>query len=324
MKAVPRWLLMLIQKYKVRLNGRWDFDGIFGGGFLTWHRRPKRTIDWTYLPEKSSVSDVGLVIQGPWIKRHNFTLETIGLYKSSYPNVPMCLSTWEGMSAKDLENCKNLGVFVIQNKPSDSSFSGNLTKQQQTSIAGLEYLQKQGVSYSIKTRADQRIYSAGFIESLLATKNLFPPAQTQGKKIACRIFLSYQNSFLNRYLGGSDFFQFGQTSDILNLWNSIDASKKQNQIIGLTSEQIILGSYLSYLGWPIENLYSMETWNRAMAEVIGFVDHCSLDLFWLKYSSREYLWRRYGKEPLIEIKPRNWYEAMAQTGLKLGSSGTSA
>ena len=109
---------------------------------------------------------------------------------------------------------------------------------------------------------------------------------------------------MNRHLSGSDFLHFGETQDLIKLWSSIDAKLLP---MNLAPEQILLGSYLLEIGWKLEDLLTEKTWADSMEKIVGFADSAAIDLFWLKYSSREYLWRRYGYEPMREVTPADWF-----------------
>lgn len=197
-------------------------------------------------------------------------------------------------------------MHVIQNAKVNATPYGNLTRQQVTSLAGLRWLANRNIEFALKTRADQRLYSRDFLELLTSIVRFFPRVRDRSESVS-RIVVTYQNSFNDRFLSASDFLQFGSTRDLVQMWESVESSTLPRE---LAAEQIIAGSYLLSLGWPRDNLFSLENWRKAQSEVFGFVDSSSLDLFWLKYSSREFLWRRYGREPLAEVQQRDWLDAM--------------
>lgn len=308
-------LFRYFQAWKVRLWLRFDVAALKPGGFLTWHRRPKKLSNWPRLPAAQNLeTDVGIVIQGPLVHKFNFTLETIRLYRSLNPNAELVISTWVGLEASFLQECNRLGVHVVENEPLADPHYGNLNRQQLTTLAGLSKLRELGVSYAIKTRTDQRIYNPHFVNELRVAERFFPPLKFESKSNKSRIFLTYQNSFRDRYLSGSDFLQFGLTNELIDLWVSIDTKRMPTD---LAPEQILIGNYLLKLGAGFENLVSERSWKIAIGRVFGFIEPAALDLFWLKYSSREYLWRKYGDEHLREISSSDWYSAMLESqGLK--------
>lgn len=305
---IMKLFFRLIQKLKIRFGLRFDFDFFFGKGFTTWHKRPIRASDFPSISfESRGDLSVGIVLQGPVVLKRDFTIETLRLYRRRYPNVPIVLSTWKGLPQKLLAKCRDLNVFVLENEELDYSDFGNLSRQKVTSLAGLNELLSMKLNFALKTRTDQRIYSSDFIEQLLSLNAIFPRHDSKQRDSSSRIFITYQNSFIDRPLSGSDFLQFGKTADLARLWES---QGQYNFSESLVAEQVLLGSYLASIGWPEESLFTEDSWNKAMGRIVGFIDFGSLDLFWFKYSSREFLWRRYGAEPLKEISPRIWYEAM--------------
>lgn len=301
----------LLQSLKVRFWLRFDLESLNPEGFLTWHRRPKRLSNWTASSqEKNLGNSVGIVIQGPIVYKFDFTLETIRLYRYFNPHAEIVVSTWVGVKQRFLQECQRLDVHVVLNKPLLGPYYGNLNRQQVTSLGGLSRLKEFGITYAIKTRTDQRIFNPHFVEELLVAERFFPPSRFESSLNKSRIFLTYQNSFRDRYLSGSDFLQFGKTNELVNLWESIDARRMP---VDLAPEQILIGNYLIKLGAEREDLVSEDSWSSAIGSVFGFIDSATLDLFWLKYSSREYLWRRYGEEPLREISSADWYAAMLKS-----------
>lgn len=301
----------LLQALKVRFWLRFDLESLNPDGFLTWHRRPKRLSNWkTSSQDKNLGNNVGIVVQGPIVYKFNFTLETIRLYRFFNPHAEIVVSTWAGVEKRFIQECQRMGVHLIESEPLISPHYGNLNRQQATSLGGLAKLRALGINYALKTRTDQRIYNPNFIEELLVTEKFFPPSKFESSLNKSRIFLTYQNSFRDRYLSGSDFLQFGVTNELIEFWAAIDAMRLPTD---LAPEQILIGNYLLKLGSESEGIVSEGSWNNAIGSVFGFIDSATLDLFWLKYSSREYLWRRYGEEPLREISSADWYAAMLKS-----------
>ena len=54
-----------------------------------------------------------IVMQGPIVYKNNFTLETIKLYKKTFCNCPIILSTWDYEDNKVIEDIKKLGAQRI-------------------------------------------------------------------------------------------------------------------------------------------------------------------------------------------------------------------
>lgn len=302
----------LNRKFVAYFRLRLDTDLLLQPGFFTWHRRPKSLGAWPIPPQpQQRLSNIGIVIQGPIVTRNEFTLETVRLYRHLYPEVPIVLSTWKISTQSLLKEFLSAGAFVIQNEKVDHPYYGNLNLQQKTSREGLSHLSKLGLQFALKTRSDQRLYSESFLQQLIFLTEVQPRNHGVCASGTSRIFVTYQNSFIDRALSVSDFTQFGQTKELLQLWESIDSRSLPK---ALAPEQVLLGSYLLSLGWDEASLLSPATYERAMGEILGFVESSSLDLLWYKYSSREYLRRRYGRifgpEPLRELSAADWYSAL--------------
>lgn len=298
-----------VQSWKVKNSSRVDFSFFSTPGILTWHKRPLRLKDWSALPEGSDRADVAIVMQGPVAEKYDFTLESLRLYRHFYPKAPLILSTWTGSARTFLDQCQEIGVEVVESEPIDGGRYGNLTRQKHTTIAGLIRAEKLGSKFALKTRTDQRMFKSDFIEQFQALSFAFPRLESGQLASKSRIFLTYQNSFIDRPLSGSDFVQFGEISDLLQMWSSVDQYELS---VDLAAEQILAGSYLLSLGWAAEGIFDSSNWEKAMAEVFGFIESSTVDLLWLKYSAREFLWRRYGSEPLTEVTQRDWLNSIAQ------------
>lgn len=308
----PKLLEAFFQNLKVKHWLRWDLALVIEKGFFTWHKRPIYLGDWPQVPEASFLGkSAGIVIQGPLVLKRNFTLETAKLYRALYPEVPIVISTWVGVPKAFAEACQGLGVVLVESEVVVDPLYGNLTRQQVTSLAGIELLMSARIKFAVKLRTDQRLYSDSFLEQMFASTRMFPASKLPKRSSPHRIFLTYQNSFIDRSLSGSDFLQFGATEDLFHFWKSLDDKSVSGE---LAAEQILMGSYLLRCGWVEQDLFTRASWDKAMRDVVGFIDASSIDLFWAKYSSREFLWRRYGREPLRELTSRHWYQSMLDAG----------
>lgn len=299
-----------IQDWKVKNSIRFDFSFFGQRGFLTWHKRPVGLESWPKLPKAQQHHNVAIVVQGPYVAKRSFTLESLRLYRHVYPDAPLILSTWRNSVIENhLSALRELGVIVIESEPMETAYYGNLNRQQMTSLRGLEKAFEFGCEFALKTRTDQRLYGRDFLGLLHVLSDAVPLNRSKLTGITSRIFVTYQNSFINRPLSASDFMQFGHTCDLLRMWKSIDARRVSPTF---TPEQVLLGSLALELGWPQEKLFTEQTWRAIRGRLLGFVDASSVDLFWFKYSAREYLWRRYGSETLAEVDQLDWLEAMNQ------------
>jgi hypothetical protein len=184
---------------------------------------------------------------------------------------------------------------------------GNLSRQIQTTLQGIEAAQASEAKYVLKVRTDQRLYSNLAIDYLQSVLTIFP-AESHVGQVKGRIIFPSSNSFIDRVLGATDFMQFGHLEDVLKFWTS---SLRHSLPSNLEWETIITASYLLEIGWERETLLTKESWTLSMREVFGFVDGSSLDFFWHKYSMREYLWRRYSGPDLNEVTNAYWLKTLA-------------
>ena len=299
-----------INSLKLKLKMRIDWRLLFGRGYLSWHRRPKKLEDWRKLPvvsSKADYSDVAIVMQGVVDRQDEFTFETLRIYQYFFPGAILILSTWSDTDSRMLDRARSLGVQVVVSEPIINPARGNFSRQVETSIQGIHVAKSSGAKFVLKVRTDQRLYSHLSLDGLLSLVMLFPPISSD-RSLRGRIIFPSSNSFVDRILGATDFMQFGYLEDVQKMWTS---SLRFEFTKDITPEQTITASYLLELGWEREGLFTSDTWIRAMREVFGFVDGASLDFFWHKYSMREYLWRSYGSAPLDEITQSYWLKIMA-------------
>lgn len=306
--------LSRISRLKLNLSIRVDWRMVFGRGYLSWHRRPKKLEGWKRLPvidANSDYSHVAIVMQGVLDREGQFAFETLRIYKYFFPGAILIVSTWSNTDRKILDRISALGVQVVVSDPLLNPARGNFSRQVETSIQGIHAARSTGAKFVLKVRADQRLYSHLSLHNLYAVMKLFPAKSSDGS-LKGRIIFPSSNTFIDRILGATDFMQFGHIEDVQKFWAS---SLKYDLPEHLTPEQTVTASYLLELGWARDGLFTRETWIRAMREVFGFVDGASLDFFWHKYSMREYLWRRYDSPPLDEITQAYWLRIMADEGI---------
>lgn len=294
---------------KKRADVRVDAELFTGRGFLTWHRRPTYTSSIPITP--SNISNTGIVIQGPIRKKNDFTLETARLYRRIYPNAPIVVSTWAGSGYRKLHKFSEIGVKLIELEDAGFVSPGNLARQRATTLAGIEALRSKNLQFLLKTRSDQRIYNSDFLKVLNWYASEFPLAAPQGGlKADARLLFVSMNSFRNRPLSASDFLTYGTVSDSEKYWETGAFDSKDN----LIPEQKLLLGYLHKLGLQSQEV-SLRSWYIALSSVIGIVDATHLDLFWPKYSMREFLWRRYMDVGLEELGFPDWLMIMSNSEL---------
>jgi len=165
-------------------------------------------------------SDITFVVQGNVL---DTTTETVLLINKLFPESCIILSTSKG---QDLTNIivdkiiesKDVGPTVIKYNKHSNPHTVNVNRQITSSINGLKAVK---TKFSVKIRSDNKLTSRAMMnyfgvfdhhrdhayslfENRIVTSNYFAKEYTQGLKIPFFI---------------SDFFQFGLTKDLVDLWD---------------------------------------------------------------------------------------------------------
>ena len=170
--------------------------------------------------KKNDKNKISIIIQGPIIRKNNFTLNTIDLYLENCSS-QIILSTWENELNKDEEKkLKKRGVKIVISKIPKISGPMNLNLQVTSTFKGLKFSKKLNNNFSIKTRSDCRIYLKNFDLKIFKFFFFF-------KKINHSIkFGSTSFTIDGRLYGVSDFVIFGKTSDLINYFDNSNIIKK--------------------------------------------------------------------------------------------------
>lgn len=286
--------------------------------YITMHERPKKSTDVHTVSDRlKQMPSIGIVMQGPILEQDKFTLETIRIYKKHFPQARIILSTWVDQNAISIEELRAEGIeIVLLEKPAYAGTS-NINYQIVSSRAGVLKAVELGCEYVMKTRTDQRMYAKNVGEYLLNLLRAFPMKVTCGQKqriVACSL-----NTFKYRMYGISDMFFFGKSEDILQLWSCELDQRSKEQMAKLygpplsprefaqmeVCEVYIIVQYLKKIGEKIH--WTLEDSLRKYAEYFCIIDKESLDLYWPKYSNKEYRWLIYDKENIFEeVGFREW------------------
>jgi len=88
--------------------------------FVTYHSWPKHAEDIGIWSDQLVHSPrIAIVLQGPLKKEDDFTLETIKLYKKSFNEAIIILSTWDDENKSYIEKIRNEGIEVLLVIPDD-------------------------------------------------------------------------------------------------------------------------------------------------------------------------------------------------------------
>lgn len=208
------------------LRGMYKYIQNYNSNYITIVKEPK-TFD-----ERTAVikdyPNVGIVFQGPIMKQENFTIETIKLFRTWYPNIKIVLSTWNNMLSKeDINTLTSLNCYIIQSNQFDEEYKGknekvgHLNNQIYSSRCGLEYLYNNNVDYAMKIRTDIRLYKVDFIPYLLNLIKIFDKADLQ------LINVAFSNSLYSIPFHMSDFIWFGKIEQLINLYSIPYRTKKE-------------------------------------------------------------------------------------------------
>ena len=283
---IPKNLkLKLLNKLFRVLN---DKDSNF---YYTYNYRDK----FIKLKKRKKKNSISIIIQGPIIKKNNFTINSAKLYlKNCYGDI--IISTWEGeLSAEEIKYLKKKGIYIVLSKFPKATGPYNLNYQTKSTYEGLKISNKLKNKFSIKTRSDCRIYLKNFDSNLI---NFFEFCRKVKKttKIGSTSF-----TVEKRLYGISDFIIYGKTRDLIkyfpkpflnqdfeNFKKFIGKNKKNKKDLSKIDfvcypENFLCYNYLKkYIDTKIK--YSSLYYSRYLSKYFTIIDNSNLDLFWYKYN----------------------------------------
>jgi hypothetical protein len=262
-------------------------------------------------------SKLAVILQGQIILEKDFTLETLKIYKSTFKDHILILSTWEGEDAATIDAARKMGVHCCINPKPKYFGVSNINLQIVSSGAGVRKAHELGAEYALKSRTDQRIYApdvAEYLHNLLESfpvKGNFPK---QKKRIVC----VSMNTFKYRMYGLSDMTIYGHIDDMLLYWDiSLDErvfpqeeKDRPNTLASFAKwrvcEVYLATEFLKRIDRKIEWTLA-DSW-LAYVENFCVIDKEQLDLFWPKYGRAEYRWRSYQQNYRTqEMTFRDWF-----------------
>jgi hypothetical protein len=230
--------------------------------------------------------EVAIVMQGPVIKKAGFTYETLKLYRKIYPNIIIILSTWTDSDESVLEKISELNIQVIRSELPSFSGDSNINYQLKSTIEGFNNLNQDRVKYVLKTRSDQRIYSASdYIQFMIRTLEAFP---VRSERLQKRLIVSNLNMFRNRKYNISDMFMFGTLADMRLYWdipfqNEILIEDKSMEFFeNKLAEAHLVHYFFRNIGFIPRKTH--EDSNRFLNSYFYVIDKNVIDLFWYKYN----------------------------------------
>lgn len=244
--------------------------------YVTYNLVPKyakEQNDWMYYTG-TNAEKFGIVIQGPILKRDDFTLETVRYYGKIYPGVLVIVSTWideDTAYIQRLEAEKNCIVVLCQYP--EKSGIGNINYQTMSSLRGVQEAADKGKEYVLKTRSDTRVTMCGVME-LLYQYTILYPLRTQTDKNQNQRIIMFSVSLFHPFHDSGMFF-FGAVNDMLNYFD-----------IELSEEVAMKDISYKMVGnkWSYRDLFNMPNGENYMNikffEKMNSRVECSLKEWW--------------------------------------------
>jgi len=290
------------------------------GRYITVHFRPIYSKDFNRISFSTpTLPSYAVVLQGPLVIKNDFTLETVRIYKKTFPNAPLIVSTWSDAPADTIAALRAEGAEVVLSELPPYRGFGNSNYQIASSVAGLRKAEELGTTYVFKTRTDQRMYATDIYPFLYELIQSFPLANlgTLQKRI---VALGYSTIKYRPY-SLNDMFFFGTLSDIKLYWDipyDMREVPGKIQTIGewqqhKGAEGYFLGTFLKNIGHDIQN--TLEDFWGVLGNYFILIDPSDIDWYWFKYTRyQEYHYRNYQKVIVgEEVSFKEWL--MLQQGL---------
>ena len=291
---------------------------LFQKNFVTKKVRPNSLLNPNF-DSIDETDDVAILIRGPIVKFRNFTLNTIDSYRRYYPKANIFVSTWNSYENFLLKYKDDDKVTIILNDfPQTNEGIGSTNLQIIGNTAGLKYIKKKNIKYSISLRSDQRFYSKNILKYLKVLISNYPykPNSKDDKQIERLIGFSF-NTFKYRLYGLSDMFLFGLTEDVLNYWDceldkrnpstfkNYDFKDIRDYSLKRIYEVYFMTLFLEKNGHDL--LWDIIDYWDVISKRFIIVDSKSLDFLWPKYSNKEDRWNKYKENyKFEEISNLDW------------------
>lgn len=186
-----------------------------------------------------TISDIGIVMQGPILHDEGFTIDSIKIIKNNYPNIVIVLSTWKNeITDEERRELNSIGCVVIESKSCGDEYKGqgekigHLNNQIFSTKVGIEYLTKMSnIKYVLKMRTDICIYRPNFMHYLRDIQKLYDGEN----KI---INIAFSNSLPGIPFHLSDFICFGSIEEMKRMYSIPYRSKDDlNYIVSFVEDK---------------------------------------------------------------------------------------
>ena len=305
-------------------NINWNAGWIVGKTkniYLSLHMRPKYSKD---VKSKSSYNikknEFAVIIQGPAIDHFDFLNETVKLYSKIFEGAEIIVSTWANLGSAMVKTLQESGATVLLSElPEDDGYAPrykSMDYQTLSTTTALEYANKKGIKYALKTRVDWRIYkpnSFAYLKSILKTF----PARTDNNLQKGRLVVTSLFTYKYRIYGLTDTMMFGYIEDMIKFW-STETYKDGMRRLGLGDYPVMINGacvvvdtffvarYLSCIGVKAE--WTLDHWWKSLRDHFCVIDADSLDIMETKYDARyeKRLYRSYTTEASRCIEFSDW------------------
>ncbi len=272
-----------------------------------------------------------IVIQGPIWSAHDFTFETIRIYRRHMPDCKLVLSTWKDASHVDLDRIAKEGVNIVLNDKPATPGPLNVNMQIVSSSAGIQRAADLGVEWVIKSRTDQRLYQPTIMSSLISMARLFPPLGAASKTQKYRVFGMSAGTLKFPPYHLCDQTVFGHIDDMLAYWSPplhdnglpdsfpIDRSRLFKEVpigklcrFGAVPETYLASQFLLRQGRSLEWTVA-DSW-AAFRDHFGVVDQMSSDIYWVKgqsYTMRDVIGSYAALSNTGELSFLDWVQLVA-------------
>lgn len=253
------------------------------GALYTFCERPSSIDKFVSFDKDTASENIAIIMQGPYISDDNFTKNTLGIYKSLYPNKIIILSTWKNLiSASERAELSKAGVVVVESEPPQITGTLNINFQMRSTAAGLKWIQENspGVTHILKTRTDQRMYQSNLFSYLLRLQSKL---SSENKLVS----LSFHSK--KAILGSiSDMFVFGNRQQIEKYFSLPEQDFSLNrqdffsrQPRPMNPEQIFFKNFTGKIPSSFSEYQDLVSKNFVL------IDKEQVDFYWHKYSNIE-------------------------------------
>jgi len=247
------------------------------------------------LLEKDTKYKIGIVVQGPIIKKNNLTENVIKqLRKITCSKNKILLSTWEEdlLLNNHQQTFNKITDVIIKNTKPKFYGPNNVNLQITSTLNGIEYFEKKKFNYVLKIRTDQIYYSENILNFLEDLINFFKINKkiNQRTNIHNKIVTCQPKS--NEIFSINDQFMFASIKDLKNYWNRESLFSKKKFLDKDNADTKIFENYgiesylyikfLKKINYKFE--LNLSSYKKSINDLCCLVDVSMLDRYWKKYS----------------------------------------